>query len=807
MSGARPPAAVPALRGGDLLLRGHTEGDLPGLIEQARDPQTLLFTSTPEPYDEGQARAFLDRVRAGWAADGEQAHRRWAIEIDDRGERRYAGTIGYRYRGEEVASLDFATAPWARGQGVMTQAVALVLDHAFGEGGVRTMQWAAYQGNWGSRRIAWGFGFRISTVPGWRVDRRGVVRTGWVGTLRSDQPRVPASRWLVPPVLAGDRVVLRPWREEDRAGLQLDDLAHRYVGAALPPLTPEGFTAYLLRMRESAASGAELDWCLAHPHTDSPLGWLGIFAIDQRFAYGNATLGYWTVPAARGRGVLTEALRLAAAHAFAPAPGDPADGRSGLGLHRLAANTDVRNAASQAALVRAGWRYTGTEQDSCVYEPGGERHDTASFELVAEPAGRAGLRPTLGAPATLTTERLSLRPFTERDLPVVADLLRHPDIGPGHHPRAGTAEAERWWAALRHLQWEGTQWTWAICLRTPEPGIAAAAGDPLGVVRAYGIRRGDTGGTAHVGYWLDPAHRGHGLALEALDTVLDHLTGAAEDGGAGLSTLRADTTLDNLASQTILRHSGFRVWGREPLPDGRVRLDLAVPEGVDRVAQAALGVAATLEVPVIEGQSVRLRPWRDSDVPLLVEACNDPLAQRFLTDLPSPYTEAEAATFLASCRTAALAGSMLPWCLADPVSDECLGSLAIMELDRHRGPADRAVGGLIGYWSHPRARGRGVMTEAVRRAVRHAFIDVADGGLGLARLAITAAAGNAASQRVVLRAGFTETGRDRAAERLRDGTVEDLVRFDLLRSEWPPPDAPTTRPDVRPGGPTTPPDA
>lgn len=789
----RSHGAAPVLSDGVVRLRGHTEADITGLVEQSRDPDTLRFTGTPDPYAEPQARAFLDQVRAGWAPGADPRHARWAIEVEDGGAPRYAGTVGYRRRGQDVASLDFAAAPWARGRGLLTRAVTLVLDHAFGEAGVQTMQWGAFQGNWGSRRVAWKLGFRIGgPVPDWRVDRRGVLRGGWFGALRADQPRVPAARWLVPPVLTGDRVVLRPWREDDGSGLAFDDLATRYVGPSLPPPTPEGLASFLLRMREAAAAGGEVDWCLADPGTDEPLGWLGIFGMNARFSHGTATTGYWTVPAARGRGVVSQALRLAAAHAFAPAPADPADGTAGLGLHRLAAATDARNTASQATLVRAGWRHCGTEQDSCIYEPGGERHDTTRFELLAEPADRAGLRPTLPAPVELATQRLMLRPFAAPDLPVIAGFLRHPDVGPGHHPQAGLPEAGRWWAHLRHLQWEGTQWSWAICSRSApgegRPGevtpLGTGTGVPLGVVRAYRIERGDTGGTAHIGYWLDPAHRGHGVVQEALDAVLDHLTGPVDAGGAGLTELFADTTTDNVASQTLLRHSGFQVWGQIADPGGGTRLHLSLPPDADRVALAAASVAAWLEVPRIETDVVRLRPWRDDDIPLLVQACTDPLARHFLADLPDPYTPLQAAGFLAACRTAALAGTMLPWCVADPRSDDCLGSLGIMDLHRDLDPTGRRTSGVLGYWLHPAARGRGVMTEAVRRAVRHGFLDRADGGLGLDRLALNAAASNLASQRVAQRVGFTEVGRDRRAEHLGDGSAVDLVRFDLLHSEW-----------------------
>ena len=76
------------------------------------------------------------------------------------------------------------------------------------------------------------------------------------------------------------------------------------------------------------------------------------------------------------------------------------------------------------------------------------------------------------------------------------------------------------------------------------------------------------------------------------------------------------------------------------------------------------------------------------------------------------------------------------------------------------------------------------MSEAVRLAVRHAFVPADEGGLGRRRLRLNVADGNVASQRVALRGGFVEVGRDRLAERLGDGSYVDLVRYDLLASEY-----------------------
>ena len=104
-----------------------------------------------------------------------------------------------------------------------------------------------------------------------------------------------------------------------------------------------------------------------------------------------------------------------------------------------------------------------------------------------------------------------------------------------------------------------------------------------------------------------------------------------------------------------------------------------------------------------------------------------------------------------------------------------------MSLGRNKDELTERV--LVGR-AHPDARGRGVMSEAVRLVVRHAFIPGEDGGLGRIRLQLSAADGNLASQQIARANGFVEVGRDRSAEPLGDGTFADLVRFDLLVGEW-----------------------
>lgn len=59
------------------------------------------------------------------------------------------------------------------------------------------------------------------------------------------------------------------------------------------------------------------------------------------------------------------------------------------------------------------------------------------------------------------------------------------------------------------------------------------------------------GGVVEIGYGLVPSARGHGYATEAVQCLVQLAA------GLGVRTIRADTDLDNVASQRVLEHAGF----------------------------------------------------------------------------------------------------------------------------------------------------------------------------------------------------------------------------------------------------------
>ncbi|GAB4105828.1 hypothetical protein GCM10028790_48470 [Micromonospora taraxaci] len=180
---------------------------------------------------------------------------------------------------------------------------------------------------------------------------------------------------------------------------------------------------------------------------------------------------------------------------------------------------------------------------------------------------------------------------------------------------------------------------------------------------------------------------------------------------------------------------------------------------------------------VVEAHGVRLRPFRAEDVPDVVDGLADPVSQRFMTGLPSPYTEVDARWWIDAGAPAAWTGGGAAYAVADPATDRLLGTVGLSNPVPARGQAE------IGYWVRAAARGRGVATAATRALAEHAFAS------GTARLELLTDAENGPSQRVALAAGFRYEGSRRSAGSARDGGRHDLLAWVRLAGDPPGPAA------------------
>jgi RimJ/RimL family protein N-acetyltransferase len=283
--------------------------------------------------------------------------------------------------------------------------------------------------------------------------------------------------------------------------------------------------------------------------------------------------------------------------------------------------------------------------------------------------------------------------------------------------------------------------------------------------------RDEGAGRFELAFGAHPAVRGRGVITAAVNLLLDW---GFKD--RDVETVIWWANVGNLASRRVAWKTGFTFGGtvrrwldhRGEYPDAWVA-SLHRDDGREPKTR-------WLETPAVQGSTVTLRGLAERDVDRIVQGCSDLRSRRFLPFLPSPYQPGDARAFMVRDAEQASLGRGVSWVVADRASDALL---AVVGLPRV-GLRDAE----IGYWAHPEGRGRGVVTQAVGLVVRHAFIAIEDGGLGLDRVFLKAAASNPASQQVARNNGFTESGRERGSERLGDGTVDDMVVFDLLRDEW-----------------------
>jgi RimJ/RimL family protein N-acetyltransferase len=166
----------------DLVLRLPLVGDLDDIVAQCRDPEFQRWTTVPVPYQDSDAQNFLGRVADGWRANVA----RFVIEYQGR----FSGTVDLRFDGLGGAEVGFGLAPWARGKGVMSRALRLVLAWGFGLPGTDVVYWRAQVGNSASRRVAERCGFRMEGTVRGLLEQRGERREGWIGSLRRGEPLV-----------------------------------------------------------------------------------------------------------------------------------------------------------------------------------------------------------------------------------------------------------------------------------------------------------------------------------------------------------------------------------------------------------------------------------------------------------------------------------------------------------------------------------------------------------------------------------------------------------------------------------------
>jgi ribosomal-protein-alanine N-acetyltransferase len=175
--------------------------------------------------------------------------------------------------------------------------------------------------------------------------------------------------------------------------------------------------------------------------------------------------------------------------------------------------------------------------------------------------------------------------------------------------------------------------------------------------------------------------------------------------------------------------------------------------------------------PTLEWSGYRLRGLRLEDVPRWYELLSLPIVTEH-TSYP-PQTPESVRALLDRCLAGYASGSSCRWAIATVADNQLVGTCGFNTWSPEQGWAELA------YELSPDRWGRGLMSEAVRRALRWAFHSA-----GFERVHAVTCVTNERSAQLLEHLGFSREGTLRSFRRVR-GTPRDFWMYSLLKAELP----------------------
>lgn len=182
-------------------------------------------------------------------------------------------------------------------------------------------------------------------------------------------------------------------------------------------------------------------------------------------------------------------------------------------------------------------------------------------------------------------------------------------------------------------------------------------------------------------------------------------------------------------------------------------------------------LATLSEFPVLEGACIRLRGVRESDIDSLFRLFSEPEVMRYWSRGPMA-TRQEAIDYANTLVDDFRTRAALRWIIADPESDQLLGTCALYDLNPQHARAGLGYALLPEYW------GKGLAKEAATLTLCYGLLE-----LGLHRIEADTEPSNIRSNRVLEALGFRREGLLRERFRHPNGIQDSLV-FGILKTEW-----------------------
>lgn len=343
------------------------------------------------------------------------------------------------------------------------------------------------------------------------------------------------------PVLSDGVVTLRAHQESDiEAMIQMCRDPEFIRWTTIP--TPYGEAQARGFIKDAVAPGWEnhhhRGWAIEYVGDDGTLRFGG--NIDIR-GEGVADVGFGMHPAARNRGLMTRALRLATLWAFEHTEVEIVHWRAHIG-----------NVASLRTAWRAGFTLHG-KADGILYERG-KVLDAWTGSI--RPGASGNPRTPWWNTPVIVGERVRLRPFEQRDIPRIVEACSDPatrqwiPVLPSPYTES---DAQEYLSAKTYATAIGTTASWCVA----DPDSDELLGN-VGVLRIE-----DRTMTGEIGYWAHPDARGRGAMSEATRLAVQYALTPVARSGLGRRRLELMAAVDNEPSNAIARGAGFRHLGAQ----------------------------------------------------------------------------------------------------------------------------------------------------------------------------------------------------------------------------------------------------
>ncbi|GAA2128157.1 GNAT family N-acetyltransferase [Glycomyces algeriensis] len=321
------------------------------------DPLIERFLVMPLPWAGTARERFVWLQERHW----QSGNPRWAV-VDEVGS--LVGSMALTKSFPYELTITYVTAPWARGRGVAQRAIRAAVKFGFENLGAKRIAWDAIVGNHASRLAAVRTGFTVEGIARSGVYQRGVSRDCWVGGVLPGEvrgPDDPPADYEILKRQAGFFLAERQELETGAAGLRLRPLRESDLDDLAATCADEDVQRWTTVPRDYTRAMAD-DW-LAFSGGAWERGERVLFALadaEDRYcgsvelalaAGGEAEIGYFCSPWARGQGWMTAAVRRLSRLGFEE-----------LGLERVNWRAVVGNEASRRVAEKAGFTVEGVRR-------------------------------------------------------------------------------------------------------------------------------------------------------------------------------------------------------------------------------------------------------------------------------------------------------------------------------------------------------------------------------------------------------------------------------------------------------------